>query len=203
MDFFNEAISIRDEVINIRRAIHMNPELGYEENSTSRFIKEYLNEEGIFYEEYAKTGVCGIIKGTKASGKCRTVALRADIDALPIEEENNCEYKSKVKGKMHACGHDGHTAILLGAAKILNKNKHLFNGNIKLIFEPAEETTGGAKVMVEEGILQNPKVDMVCGLHVEETVDVGSVMVKKGTVNAASNPFKITVEGSGGHGAFV
>lgn len=202
MDFLKEAISIREEIINIRRAIHMNPELGYEEKDTSRLIKDYLNKEGIPFKEYAKTGVCGLIVGSKEGINGKTVALRADIDGLPIEEENQCQYKSKNKGKMHACGHDGHTAILLGVAKIINKNKHLFNGNVKLIFEPAEETTGGAKVMIEEGVLKNPSVDMICGLHVEETLEVGTIMLKDGTVNAASNPFKITIEGSGGHGAY-
>ena len=202
MDCLQEAKNINDEIISLRRKIHMNPELGYEEINTSLLIKEYLKKEGIQYKEYAGTGVCGIIKGLKEGKEVKTIALRADIDALPIEEENKCEYKSKNKGKMHACGHDGHTAILLGVAKILNRNKHLFSGNVKLIFEPAEETTGGAKVMIEEHVLENPVVDMVCGLHVEETLEVGTIMLREGTVNAASNPFKITIEGSGGHGAY-
>ena len=106
MDFLKEAISIREEIINIRRAIHMNPELGYEEKDTSRLIKDYLNKEGIPFKEYAKTGVCGLIVGSKEGINGKTVALRADIDGLPIEEENQCQYKSKNKGKMHACGHD-------------------------------------------------------------------------------------------------
>ena len=163
--------------------------------------KEFLTKEGIEYTEFAKTGVCGIINGTKA-GNNKVIALRADIDGLPIQDKKTCEYSSKVKGKMHACGHDGHTTILLGAAKILNKHKDEFSGIVKLIFEPAEETTGGAKVMIKEGVLENPKVDVMCGLHVEETIDCGSIMVRKGTVNAASNPFNITIKGAGGHGAY-
>ena len=119
-----------------------------------------------------------------------------------MQDKKSCSYASKVSGKMHACGHDGHTTILLGAAKLLNKNKDKFNGTIKLIFEPAEETTGGARVMIEEGVLTNPNVDVMCGLHVEETLDAGMIMVRRGTVNAASNPFNITIKGSGGHGAY-
>ena len=119
MDFYSEAKKIREEIVNIRREIHKNPELGYEEINTSNLIKAFLDKEGIPYKEFAKTGVCGYIKGLKEDGKNKTIALRAAIDALPIVEENNCEFKS-TNGRMHACGHDGHTAILLGVAKILN-----------------------------------------------------------------------------------
>lgn len=196
-----EADNIKDELKQIRRTLHQYPELGFEETNTSKYIKEFLTKEGIEYTEFAKTGVCGIINGTK-EGNNKVIALRADIDGLPIQDKKTCEYSSKVKGKMHACGHDGHTTILLGAAKILNKHKDEFSGIVKLIFEPAEETTGGAKVMIKEGVLENPKVDVMCGLHVEETIDCGSIMVRKGTVNAASNPFNITIKGAGGHGAY-
>ena len=200
-NFKLEADNIKDELKQIRRTLHQYPELGFEETNTSKYIKEFLTKEGIEYTEFAKTGVCGIINGTKA-GNNKVIALRADIDGLPIQDKKTCEYSSKVKGKMHACGHDGHTTILLGAAKILNKHKDEFSGIVKLIFEPAEETTGGAKVMIKEGVLENPKVDVMCGLHVEETIDCGSIMVRKGTVNAASNPFNITIKGAGGHGAY-
>lgn len=200
-NFKLEADNIKDELKQIRRTLHQYPELGFEETNTSKYIKEFLTKEGIEYTEFAKTGVCGIINGTKA-GNNKVIALRADIDGLPIQDKKTCEYSSKVKGKMHACGHDGHTTILLGAAKILNKHKDEFSGTVKLIFEPAEETTGGAKVMIKEGVLENPKVDVMCGLHVEETIDCGSIMVRKGTVNAASNPFNITIKGAGGHGAY-
>lgn len=200
-NFKLEADNIKDELKQIRRTLHQYPELGFEETNTSKYIKEFLTKEGIEYTEFAKTGVCGIINGTK-EGNNKVIALRADIDGLPIQDKKTCEYSSKVKGKMHACGHDGHTTILLGAAKILNKHKDEFSGIVKLIFEPAEETTGGAKVMIKEGVLENPKVDVMCGLHVEETIDCGSIMVRKGTVNAASNPFNITIKGAGGHGAY-
>ena len=200
-NFKLEADNIKDELKQIRRTLHQYPELGFEETNTSKYIKEFLTKEGIEYTEFAKTGVCGIINGTK-EGNNKVIALRADIDGLPIQDKKTCEYSSKVKGKMHACGHDGHTTILLGTAKILNKHKDEFSGTVKLIFEPAEETTGGAKEMIKEGVLENPKVDVMCGLHVEETIDCGSIMVRKGTVNAASNPFNITIKGAGGHGAY-
>lgn len=202
INFKEEAISIKNELVDIRRTLHQYPEIGFEEYNTSKFIKENLKQLGIPFFEFAKTGICGIIKGEKISKNNKTIALRADIDALPMEDKKTCEYSSKIPGKMHACGHDGHTTILIGVAKILSKYKKEFSGNIKLIFEPAEETTGGAKIMVEEGVLKNPDVDVVYGLHVEETLNVGKIMVRNGTVNAASNPFKIKITGSGGHGAY-
>ena len=202
MNLKNEVISIRDEVIKLRRNFHMNPELGFEEYETSKFIKTYLDKEGISYESYAKTGVCGIIRGDLEEKKDRVIGLRSDIDALPIEEKNKCEYMSTIKGKMHACGHDGHAAILLGVAKILNRNRNLFGGTIKVIFEPAEETIGGARYMIEEGVLTDPNVDIMCGLHLDENINCGQIEVKFGAVNAASNPFKVEVMGVGGHGAY-
>ncbi|MBD7913778.1 amidohydrolase [Clostridium sp. Sa3CUN1] len=202
MNFKEEAISIKDELVSIRRRLHEHPELGMEEYETSKFIKEFLKNEGIEFTEVAKTGVCGIIRGTKGDNLDKTIALRGDIDGLPILDKKNCYYSSKIEDKMHACGHDGHTTILLGAAKILNKNKHLFSGNVKLLFEPAEETVGGARFMIKEGVLENPRVDCVCGLHVEETLECGTIMIKEGVVNAASDQFTIKINGSGGHGAY-
>ena len=201
MNFKDEAISIKEELIGLRRKLHENPELGMEEFETSKLIKEFLKNEKIQYIEVSKTGVCGIIKGSK-EGKEKTIALRGDIDGLPILDKKSCDYSSKISGRMHACGHDAHTTILLGAAKLLNKNKHLFSGNVKLLFEPAEETLGGARFMVEEGVLENPHVDCIAGLHVEETLECGTIMLKDGVVNAASNPFIIKIKGSGGHGAY-
>lgn len=197
LDFLKLAGNIKDELINTRRDFHMHPELGHEEHRTSDKIKEFLKKEGIEYTETAGTGVCGIIKGNGT----KTIALRGDMDALPLEDRKSCDYSSRVKGKMHACGHDAHTTILLGAAKILNSIKNKLNGNVKLFFEPAEETTGGAKLMIEEGVLENPHVDRVIGLHVEENIDVGKIGVKMGVVNAASNPFTIKIKGKGAHGA--
>nr|WP_286675594.1 amidohydrolase [Clostridium sp. DSM 1985] len=200
IDFKKEANDIKEELISIRRDIHEHPEVGFEVHRTSELIKNFLKAEGIEYREVSKTGVCGIIKGEKL-GSNKTIAIRGDMDALPIQDMKSCEYSSKVNGKMHACGHDAHTTILLGVAKILNKYKSQFSGNIKLLFEPAEETVGGAQYMIQEGVLENPKVDYVLGLHVDENVGIGNIEVKKGVVNAASNPFKIKITGQGGHGA--
>ena len=199
IDFINEAEKIKDELINIRRDIHMHPEIGYEEKRTSKKIKEYIFNEGIKFYEVAKTGVCGIIKGEKGEGK--VIGVRADIDALPLIDKKEVYYASRNYGIMHACGHDVHTAILLGVSKIINKYKSEFAGAVKLIFEPAEETEGGAKLMIEEGILDNPNVDAFIGLHVSEAVDCGKIQIREGMCNAASNPFKITLKGKAAHGA--
>ena len=198
--FLEEANRIKDELITIRRDLHEHPELGFEEKRTSEKIKEFLTKEGIPYVEVAKTGVCGIIKGEKKDNN-RVIGLRADMDALPIQDKKVCSYSSKVPGKMHACGHDAHTTILLGVARILNKNKRLFGGCVKLFFEPAEETVGGAPFMIKEGVLENPRVDEIVGLHVTEDLDYGKIRIKSGVVNAASNPYKIKIKGRGGHGA--
>lgn len=197
MDFLFQAKEIKAELIEWRRDFHTHPELGYEEVRTSSMIKEFLVKENIEFYVTATTGICAIIRG---KGE-KTIAIRGDMDALPLIEKNKCDYISKNHGKMHACGHDAHTAILMGVAKILNSIKEELNGNIKLFFEPAEETTGGAKVMIEEGVLENPKVHAVIGLHVDEKIETGFIGLKKGVVNAASNPFTIKVKGKGGHGA--
>ena len=201
VNFKEEVNGIKEELIALRREFHKQPELGMEEFETQKRIKLFLKNEKIPFDIFAGTGVCGIISGEK-EGNGKTIALRSDIDGLPLDDKKNCDYASKVKGRMHACGHDVHTTILLGVAKILNKHKKSFSGNVKLIFEPAEETIGGARFMIEEGVLKNPEVDVVCGLHVEETIECGKIMVKSGVVNAASNPFIIKIKGSGGHGAY-
>ncbi|MDY5912507.1 MAG: amidohydrolase [Inconstantimicrobium porci] len=201
MDIYKEALDIEDILISLRRDFHMHPELGFEEHRTSGKIKEFLDSLNIPYETYAGTGVCGIITGEKKSDETRVIALRADIDALPMQEKNTCEYKSLNEGRMHACGHDAHTTILLGTAKLLNDHKSEFSGIVKLIFEPAEETTGGAPVMIKEGVLENPHVDAIIGLHVDESMEYGNIKIKYGVVNAASNPFTIKIKGKGGHGA--
>lgn len=200
IDFRKEANNIKEELVEIRRDLHEHPETGFEEYRTSKVIKDFLSANDIPYIEVAKTGVCGIIKGTK-EGKNKTIALRGDIDALPIQDMKTCEFKSKVDGKMHACGHDAHTTILMGAAKLLNEHKNEFSGTVKLLFEPAEETTGGAPDMITQGVLENPRVDCVLGLHVDEETECGTIKIKKGVVNAASNPFSIKITGQGGHGA--
>lgn len=199
IDFLKEADKIKEELINLRRDIHMHPELGFEEERTSKVIKDFLWYEGIEYYSMAKTGVCGIIRGELGEGK--VIGIRADIDALPLTDKKDCYYKSKNNGKMHACGHDVHTAILLGVARIINRHKDSFAGVVKLIFEPAEETIGGAKDLINEGILENPHLDAVIGLHVSEDVECGKISIKENMVNAASNSFSITIKGVGGHGA--
>lgn len=197
LNFLKKAKDMQDELVDIRRDIHMHPELDYDLSRTQEKIKKFLKNEGIEYVESAGSGICAIIRG---NGE-KTIGLRADMDALPIQDMKKCDYASKVKGKMHACGHDAHTTILLGAAKILNSIKNQLKGNVKLFFEPAEETTGGAKVMIKEGVLENPHVDRVIGLHVEEGIETGKIGVRYGVVNAASNPFTIKIKGMGAHGA--
>lgn len=188
-------------LVEVRRDFHAYPECGMEEFRTKEKICEYLDEMGIPYEAgIANTGVVGLIKGEQ-DGK--TVALRADMDALPILEQNNIPYKSTIDGKMHACGHDAHMTVLLGAAKLLQRNKHFLKGTVKLLFQPAEETVGGAEPMIKEGALENPKVDAVFGLHVEPAIPVGKIGVKYGQMNASSDTIMIKVKGKNAHGAYA
>ena len=189
---------INDWLIDVRRDIHMNPELGMEEFRTRDKIIDYLESFGIEYKKIANTGVLGIIRG-KSEGK--TVALRADIDALPIQDEKDLPYKSTVPGKMHACGHDAHTTVLLGAARLLKEMEDEISGNVKLFFQPAEETVGGAKPMIEEGAMENPRVDAVFGLHVAPEITVGEIGVKYGRMNASSDGIRIIIRGNSAHGA--
>ena len=192
-------MKLEQEIINIRRHIHQNPELSGEEYNTAKFIEEKLAEFAIPSKRLAKTGVVGMIIG---ANKGKTVALRADIDALPVNEENKVSYKSKNAGVMHACGHDSHIAIMLGAARILNDNKNKLNGNIKFIFQPAEEVAGGAKKMIKEGVLKNPKPDMILGAHVCPWLKSGKVGIKYGAMMAAVDKFTIRIKGQIAHGAY-
>ena len=189
------------EITSLRRQIHSNPELAFEEFETAAMVAKFLKENGIECQEgVAKTGVVGLIKGKNPDAK--TVALRADMDALPIFELNDVDYKSKNEGKMHACGHDVHTTSLLGAAKILKSLSNEFEGTIKLIFQPSEEKyPGGAKVMIEEGVLENPKPDVIFGQHVFPELDAGMVGMKSGKYMASTDEIFLTVKGQGGHGA--
>ncbi|BAK80803.1 M20 metallopeptidase family protein [Candidatus Arthromitus sp. SFB-rat-Yit] len=198
IDFLEDARKLRDEIINHRRHFHKYPETGFEEFETCKTITNYLNSLGIENKIVSGTGIVAIIRG-KSEGK--TIALRSDLDALPLDDFKNVEYSSKISGKMHACGHDAHISILMSVAKVLLKYRDKFNGNVKLIFEPAEETIGGAKFMIKDGVLEDPKVDAIVGLHVSELIDSGHIGMKYGVVNAASNPFKIIIKGRGGHGA--
>lgn len=199
MDFLKEALNIKEELVQLRRDFHMHPEVDYNLTRTSEKVKEFLKKENIEYFEVARTGVCATINGELGEGK--TIAVRGDMDALPVEDRKSCEYKSKVCNTMHACGHDGHTTIALGVAKILNENKDKFKGNVRILFEPAEETTGGAIEMIKEGALENPHVDAVIGLHVSENIECGKIGLKEDVFNAASNPYTILIKGRGGHGA--
>ncbi|EQB87020.1 amidohydrolase [Clostridium punense] len=199
-DLRNEIINMKDWLVSIRRDLHMYPELGLEENRTSTMIKKYLDDMNIEYETYeGQTSVVGIIRG-RFPGK--TIAIRADMDALPILEKNDVVYKSKNHGVMHACGHDAHTTILLGAGKILSSIKQELHGNIKLLFQPAEETVGGADRMVKAGCMENPKVDYVIGLHVMPNHPCGIIETKYGPLNGASDGISIAIKGRQAHGAY-
>lgn len=187
-----------EKIVDIRHKIHMYPEVGYEEFKTSKLIADTLINLGIEVKtNVAKTGVVGLIKG-KYPGK--TILLRADMDALRVNEETDIEFKSKIPGVMHACGHDGHTASLLGAAMILNELKDELHGNIKFMFQPDEEINGGALPMIEEGVLENPHVDAAFGGHLWGKVKAGKIGVKHGPIMASPDIFTIKVIGKGGHG---
>ena len=188
------------ESIAIRRHIHANPELSYQEYNTSQFVQDKLADLGIPFETKATTGVVGLIKGKNPTS--RIIALRADMDALPIDEENDVPYKSKNKGVMHACGHDVHTTVLLGAAKILNKIKEDFEGTIKLIFQPGEERNpGGASYMIKDGVLDNPRPQGIIALHVNPSLEAGKLSFRKGRVMASADEIYITIRSKGGHAA--
>ncbi|MBI9038778.1 MAG: amidohydrolase [Bacteroidales bacterium] len=190
-----------DEIVDYRRSLHKYPELFFQEYKTSEFIASKLTEFGIsFTKGIAKTGIVGLIEGKHPNSK--VVLLRADIDALPLVEENNIDYKSKNKGVMHACGHDVHIASLLGTLKILNKIKDKFHGSIKFIFQPSEEKfPGGAIAMINEGVLENPKPDNVFGQHVFPELEVGKIGLRPGKYMASSDEIILRIKGKGGHGA--
>ena len=193
--------SIFNEVVSIRRYLHKNPELSFKEHKTSAFIKSVLIAWNIpFTEDIADTGIVVLLKGNNPSLK--TIALRADFDALPIVEENEVDYCSVNNGVMHACGHDAHTASLLGAINILNTLKADWEGSIKCIFQPAEEMLpGGAQQMIKEGVLENPKVEKMLGQHVFPDLEVGKVGFRPGKYMASTDELHITIIGKGGHAA--
>jgi len=198
---WDKSIVLKEYMIKIRRTIHQHPELGLNEYETTKLVKKELLEMGVEIKEInSKVGVLGIIRGLK-KGKNRVTALRADMDALPIDEKTNLPYSSKNKGIMHACGHDGHTAMLLGAAKIVSSMREDFSGVVKLIFQPDEENIYGAKLMVEEGVLNNPDVDTIIALHCWPSIETGKIGVWEGPYMASSDRFIIKVTGKGGHGA--
>ncbi len=196
------AKSVQGDVINWRRELHQIPEVGLDLPQTSKYISDQLDNMGIPHRKnVGVSGIVGIIEGKKPG---KTIALRADMDALPILEETGLDFAS-TNGNMHACGHDCHSAILLGVAKILNKNKDNMTGNVKLIFQPAEEGPGGAKPMLDDGAFENPKVDGVMGLHIGGITGDrrdGQVIVSYGSMMACLDRFKMTIKGKGSHGAY-
>jgi amidohydrolase len=192
--------NIFNDVVANRRHIHANPELSFNEHNTSAFVAGQLDALGIPYEHMADTGLVALLKGNKPSEN--VVALRADMDALPITEANDVVYKSTNPGVMHACGHDVHTSSLLGTAKILTELKDEFAGTVKFIFQPAEERLpGGASLMIKEGVLENPKPQAVMGQHVMPLIDAGKVGFRSGKYMASTDELYVTVKGKGGHGA--
>ena len=182
----------------VRRLIHRHPELGFEEEQTAKLVESELDTIGIEHRRVAKTGVVGVIRGGKPG---HVVGLRADMDALPIQEASGEPFSSEVAGKMHACGHDAHTAMLLGAARELMRTKSELHGTVILLFQPAEEGPGGALPMIEAGVMDDPKIEAVMMLHVDNRIDAGVIGITPGAVNAAADEFHVTISGVGGHGA--
>jgi amidohydrolase len=188
-------------VVADRRWLHQHPELGFQEVETSRFVVERLQSLGVddIRVGVGKTGVTALIRGGRGAGK--VVGLRADMDALPILEENDVDYASLSPGKMHACGHDGHTAMLLGTARLLQERRDHFAGTVKLLFQPAEEGGNGANAMIADGALDYPKVDSVFGIHLWNTYPVGTIKARVGPMMVGADGFTIQIHGKGGHGA--
>jgi len=208
-----EIQELQTQLVEWRRSLHQRPELAFREQLTSEFVSQKLHEWGIKHQTgIAKTGIVAIIEGTKENLETiqnpqskiqnrQVLAIRADMDALPIQEENDVPYRSQHDGLMHACGHDGHIAIALGTAYYLAQHRHDFAGTVKVIFQPAEEGVGGAKPMVAAGVLQNPDVDAIIGLHLWNNLPLGTVGVRSGALMAAVERFGCTIMGKGGHGA--
>jgi amidohydrolase len=199
IDFKAQAEELRDELIARRRDLHMHPELAFEEFRTAGIVADELRELGLEVQTgVGKSGVVAILEGAQDGP---TVLVRADMDALPILEENTFEYKSTTPGKMHACGHDGHTTIGLGVAKLLSKHRDEIAGRVKFVFQPAEETVGGAKAMVADGVLNDPHPDLTLGLHLWNSMPLVKLGVGVGPVMAGASTFTIKITGKGGHAA--
>ncbi len=188
----------KEWIIQMRRRLHRIPEKGFAEFKTQKAVMEALDEMGVPYTT-ERTWVIGLIEGALPGD---TVGIRADMDALPVTEPMGCEFRSEHEGMMHACGHDAHTAMLLGAAKVLSGMKDQLPGKVKLLFQPAEETEGGAEPMVAAGAMENPHVDRVYGLHVMSRLETGVVETRPGTLNASTDSVRLTINGRGGHGAY-
>ena len=201
MDFLAHAKRVEPEIIKTRRNLHQHPELAYHEEATAELVAKRLESLGIEVRRgVGGTGVLGTLKGGKNG---RVVALRADMDGLPVQELSDVDFRSKVDGVMHACGHDTHVAMLLGAARILAENKDELHGTVKFLFQPAEEHggRGGAMPMIEAGVMKNPKVDFVFGLHIDSTRKSGEFGLREGSIAAAPDTFRVKIMGRGGHGS--
>src|SRR4051812_4851094 len=192
---------VATQVVLDRRHLHEHPELGFQEHETAKFVAERLRAHGLQVQTgIAETGVVGTLRGDKPG---KTVLLRADMDALPIDEENDVPYKSTVRNVMHACGHDGHTAILLAAARVLSERRANLAGTVKFLFQPCEERPpGGAKPMIEAGVLDGPRVDAVFGLHLAQEMPAGTISARSGPIMAAADMFRLEIHGKGGHAAY-
>lgn len=194
-----EIQALQSELVNWRRSLHQKPELGFREHLTAEFVAQKLQQWDISYQTgIAQTGIVATILGNQPGP---VLAIRADMDALPVQEENNVPYRSQHDGRMHACGHDGHITIALGTACYLSQHRDSFAGTVKFIFQPAEEGPGGAKPMVAAGVLRQPDVDAIIGLHLWNNLPVGIVGVREGAMMAAVETFDCTIRGKGGHGA--
>lgn len=194
-----EFAAMKPELVELRRDFHRHPELGFQEVRTSSVVADYLRGLGLEVQTgIAGTGVVALVKGARPG---RTLLLRADLDALPIQEENDHDYRSENDGKMHACGHDGHTAIALVAAKLLSQRRDRLAGSVKMVFQPAEENPGGAKPMIDEGVMEDPRVDAALGLHLWNDLPLGTVGIRPGPLLAATDRIALTVTGRGGHAA--
>ncbi|MBL4908018.1 MAG: amidohydrolase, partial [Sneathiella sp.] len=199
MNILPEIQAIHDEMTEWRHRIHMHPETAFEEFQTADFVAEKLESFGLeVHRGLAKTGVVGTLKSGKGN---RAIGLRADMDALDLQELNEFEHRSKIDGKMHGCGHDGHTVMLLGAAKYLSQSKN-FDGTVQFIFQPAEENVAGGRVMISDGLFEKFPVDSVYGMHNMPGFEEGSFAVRKGPLMASADFFEARIVGSGGHGAF-
>lgn len=195
-DIKKEVAELESELIAIRRDIHENPELGYQEFRTSKLVCDYLKDLGLEPEIVTKTGVVAVLRGGAGEGK--TIMLRADMDALPVEEETGLPYASKTKGVMHACGHDGHTAVQLIVAKILAAHKDELKGNVKFVFQPNEEEAGALN-MIEAGVLENPRVDAALALHLWSPIKIGHVGLSEGPILGTTEEFELEIIGKAGH----
>ena len=199
MDIQSQIQAYKDQVIAIRRDLHRIPELGYSEEKTSAYVADYLRREGLNVTPgIARTGVVGLLE-TGRPGPC--LLIRADMDALPIVEETGLPFASGHPGVMHACGHDGHMAMALTTATIMNGLKDRIDGRIKFVFQPAEEGPGGAKPMIEAGVMDDPRVDYALGCHIWPTIPEGTIGIRAGALLASMFRFDITIKGKGGHGA--